>query len=93
MEAAGIPTVAVANLKERVEWVRYPRAVVVKFPRGATVGPPGDAALQRKVLQDAFTLLENAAPAGGPLELPQRWTVGDGQSSGDPQSPQTGART
>ena len=92
MEAAGIPTVAVTNLRERVEWVRYPRAVVVRFPRGATVGPPEAAFLQRQVLQDAFTLLENAPQTNAIFELPHRWKVEETPAPADPGNPVTGVR-
>lgn len=73
IEAAGIPTVAIANLRERVERVMYPRAVIVKFPRGATVGPPGDVPLQTQVLRDALDWLESATQPGAFLDLPHRW--------------------
>lgn len=73
IEAAGIPTVAIANLRERVERVGYPRAAIVRFPRGATVGPPGNTGLQRQVLQDALRVLETAQPGKAVVELPHRW--------------------
>ncbi|MEE8435082.1 MAG: hypothetical protein V3S64_09885 [bacterium] len=73
IEAAGIPTVAIANLRDRVERVMYPRAVIVKFPRGATVGAPEDAALQTQVLRDALDWLESASQPGAFLDLPHRW--------------------
>lgn len=60
-------------MRDRVERVRYPRAVVVKFPRGATVGPPGDSALQRQVLVDAFAHLQQADAPGAIAELEHRW--------------------
>ena len=73
IEAAGIPTIAIANLRDRVERIKYPRAVLVKFPRGATVGPPGDAALQRQVILDALHVLESATEPCAYVELPHRW--------------------
>ena len=73
IEAAGIPTVAIANLRERVEQVMSPRAVIVRFPRGATAGPPGDAPLQTQVLRDALEWLESASRPGAFLDLPHRW--------------------
>ena len=73
IEAAGISTVAIANLRERVEQVMYPRAVIVRFPRGATAGPPGDTPLQTQVLRDALDWLESASRPGAFLDLPHRW--------------------
>jgi D-proline reductase (dithiol) PrdB len=74
VEAAGIPTVALATLLDRVQWVRYPRAAIVKFPRGATCGPPHAADLQRAVLRDVFRLLETAREPGTVVELPHRFS-------------------
>ena len=73
IEQAGIPTVAIANLRMRVEQVNYPRAVMVKFPRGATVGPPGDAALQGQVIRDALEVLVSARQGAAIVDLPHRW--------------------
>lgn len=69
---------AIANLRDRMERVKVPRAVIVKFPRGATVGPPGDVALQTQVIRDALALLVSASGPGandqGVIEeLPHRW--------------------
>lgn len=63
-----------------MERLGLPRAVLVKFPRGANVGPPGDAALQRKVLSDALTRFERAQVPGQIVELPHRW-----QPQGEPR--------
>ncbi len=63
-----------ANLPERVTRVGYPRAAIVKFPRGATCGPPHAAELQRQVIADALRLLETAQSPGTLLELPHRFT-------------------
>ena len=73
IEAAGIPTIAIANLRNVVERVKYPRAVIVKFPRGATVGPPGDVPLQTQIIRDALDWLESASEPGAFLDLPHRW--------------------
>jgi len=74
VEAAGIPTTALANLPDRVQRVRYPRAAIVKFPRGATCGPPHAADLQREVIGEALRLLETATTPGTMHELPHRFT-------------------
>lgn len=73
VEIAGIPTVAVANLKMQVERVGYPRAAVVKFPRGATVGRPNDPKQQRGVIQETLRLLQSAQTPGALVELTRTW--------------------
>ncbi|GIX48246.1 MAG: hypothetical protein KatS3mg131_2457 [Candidatus Tectimicrobiota bacterium] len=56
-----------------LEQVRPPRAVVTAFPRGATVGAPGNAEQQRQVLLDALAVLEEAETPGVLYVLPYRW--------------------
>ena len=73
MEAAGIPTVSIINLRERMERLKLPRAVLVKFPRGANVGAPRNATQQRQVLTDALRRLEQAQEPAQIVELPYRW--------------------
>ena len=73
MEAGGIPTVAVGNLRKRMERINYPRAAVVRFPRGATVGAPHMPEQQRQVLLDTLEVLRTATAPGTLVELPHRW--------------------
>lgn len=75
IEAAGIPTVTfyVAAFREAASLMRVPRAVVTAFPMGRPLGPPGNAALQRRVLADALTLLETAGAPGTFVDLPHGW--------------------
>jgi hypothetical protein len=65
-EAAGIPTTLVSLIREHTEKMRPPRALWVPFELGRPFGPPGNAALQTRVLEHALRLLE--APAGPVLE-------------------------
>jgi D-proline reductase (dithiol) PrdB len=74
IENAGIPTVGLVNMPDRADRTKYPRAAAVKFPRGATVGRPHDAAMQRRVLLDAFEVLRTADAPGTIVELPLRWS-------------------
>jgi hypothetical protein len=62
-----------ANLRAQVEKVKYPRAALVRFPRGATVGAPGNAAQQRRVLEDTLALFATAAQPGTIVELAHQW--------------------
>lgn len=63
IERRGIPTVAIQLLREVAEKVRPPRGLVVPFPHGYPLGRPGDAALQRRVLE---RMLEVAEGEEGP---------------------------
>lgn len=61
-------------LWEFVAAFKPPRTVELDFPLGATLGRPGDAAMQRRVLREALA----AAPAFGepwaPRLLPIPWS-------------------
>jgi len=66
LEDEGIPTVAIALVREHAERMRPPRALWVPFPLGRPFGAPGDPAFQRRVVLAALSLLE--APEGPVLE-------------------------
>ena len=76
VEMAGIPTVGLVNMADRADRIKYPRAAVVKFPRGATAGRPNDPAHQRQVLLDTFQVLRTATEAARIVELDHRWAGG-----------------
>ncbi len=69
IEQSGIPTVGIVTMKDRAERLRLPRVVAVKFPRGATLGPPGQADLHRRIIRDALALAENTNEPAPPVEL------------------------
>ena len=73
IEQAGIPTVALANLRAPVRNLQYPRAALVRFPRGATVGAPGDATTQTAVLKQTLALLETGKRGESIVELSEPW--------------------
>ena len=62
IEAAGVPTVAIALVREHAERIAPPRALWVPFDFGRPLGPPGDREVQRAVLRAALAVLE--APRG-----------------------------
>jgi hypothetical protein len=62
LEAGGIATTSISLVREHTEKIKPPRALFVPFAFGLALGPPGDAALQHRVLAAALDLL--AAPAG-----------------------------
>ncbi len=55
-------TVAVVPIRNVAERMHPPRVLAVEFPLGLPLGKPGDAEFQHRVLEAAFTLLEE--PAG-----------------------------
>ena len=64
IEETGLPTVAIALVKEHAQRVKPPRALWAPFPFGFALGKPDDPAFQHKVLAAALGLLrENAVPA------------------------------
>lgn len=81
LEAEGIATTSISLVREHTEKIRPPRALFVPFPFGVALGPPGDAALQHRVLAAALELL--AAP-GGPVlrDFPE-----EGPASAEPPAP------
>jgi hypothetical protein len=73
VEAVGIPTLTLGSMKLPLLRVKPPRSVVTKFPRGATLGAPGDRATQRQVLVDALGALQTMTEPGSLQELPYEW--------------------
>ncbi|MCI0527505.1 MAG: hypothetical protein L0Y56_08700 [Nitrospira sp.] len=73
IEKAGIPTVSIINLRLVVDRIKYPRSVLVKFPRGANVGAPNNPEQQRDVLLDALRALTAVETPGTVIELPYKW--------------------
>ncbi len=62
----------IGSMKAPLLRVKPPRTVVTPFPRGATLGAPGDRAMQRQVLLDALTALQTMTEPCGLLELPYK---------------------
>ena len=60
-EDEGLATVIVALIREHIVSMRPPRALWVPFELGRPFGAPGDAGLQRRVLQAALDLLDRDA--------------------------------
>jgi hypothetical protein len=72
-EGAGLSTVLVTPMPFWVERVGVPRALAVEFPFGQVLGPAGDAALQRRVVEAALALLERAAEPGTLVHSAETW--------------------
>ena len=78
LEAAGVSTVIVAirAFRDRLMAMGVPRLLTTPYPMGRPVGAPGDVAGQRRVLQAALDLLENADCGGAVVEFPGRYRPG-----------------
>jgi hypothetical protein len=75
IEAAGIPTVVVTMMPALAEERRAPRIVGVEFPFGHAFGMPDDAAMQRRILELALSVLAGAGRFGTRVDLDVEWPV------------------
>ena len=66
IEEEGIPTAGISLIRIHTEIIRPPRALWVPFELGRPLGPPDNAAFQRRVLLALMGMLE--APDGPRLE-------------------------
>jgi hypothetical protein len=57
LEEEGLATVAIALIRPQAEHTRPPRALWVPFELGRPIGPPGDAAFQKRVILAALGML------------------------------------
>jgi hypothetical protein len=85
-ERAGIPTTQISLVREHTAMIKPPRALWVPFELGRTLGSPGDAAFQTRVLQAALDLLprndgpvledfpDDAPTSVGAEEVIEGWT-------------------
>jgi hypothetical protein len=72
IEEQGISTVCVVMNRDIADNVKIPRALFVRFPYGAPLGPAGNAAVQEAVVRAALDLLV-AATAPGVVESEIEW--------------------
>lgn len=77
IERAGIPTLCMSSAWDITFAVRPPRAVFVNFPLNHETGKANDAALQRRILLDAFRAFETLWAPGQILTLPYVWYPDD----------------
>jgi D-proline reductase (dithiol) PrdB len=73
LEEAGIATVCIIMRREVAQNVKPPRALFVKFPFGAPLGPAGDVDTQRSVILEALSVLTTATEPGTIVDLPRAW--------------------
>ncbi len=73
LEEAGIATVCLVMRREVAENVKPSRALFVKFPFGAPLGPAGDSDTQRGVILEALSVLTSATEPGTIADSPRAW--------------------
>jgi hypothetical protein len=73
LEEHGIATVCVVMSRSITENVKPPRALFVRFPYGAPLGPAGDAATQQAVIRAALDVLVTATQPGTIIESDVEW--------------------
>jgi hypothetical protein len=59
--------------RDITENVKTPRALYVRFPYGAPLGPAGDRVTQAAVIGQAFALLTGAPTPGAIVESDIEW--------------------
>lgn len=62
LEEAGIATTMTSWMAGRMGAIKPPRATLTQLGAGMTLGHPGDAAQQRRVIQATLDLLAQPAP-------------------------------
>lgn len=73
LEAHAVSTVCVVMNRPIIENVVAPRALFVRFPYGAPLGPANAAETQRAVIRAALDLLANATQPGTIVEADVEW--------------------
>ena len=82
LEDEGLATVIVALVREHIVSMRPPRALWVPFELGRPFGAPGNANLQRRVLQASLALLDKKITAPLLKDFNEA-TLADGGTDGD----------
>ena len=75
LEAHGLATILVTNMPYWAEKIGAPRTLAVEFPFGHMLGQPGDAAMQRRVIEQALEVLRTAETPGTIVHSPEVWPV------------------
>jgi len=73
VEEAGIPTISMGNMPDRMSHIKPPRALLVKFARGSMLGEPDNVSRHRRIIMDALRALGTMTEPGTIQELPYRW--------------------
>ncbi len=73
LEGAGLATISMTLKAEVTEQVGVPRAAVIRFPYGYSVGAAFDADMQRNIVKDALNLIYQIEQPRTIVKLPYRW--------------------
>lgn len=73
IEEHGVPTVCVVMNRDITENVKTPRALCVRFPYGAPLGPAKHADTQLAVVRAALAVLSSAIQPGTIVESEIEW--------------------
>lgn len=73
IEEQVISTVCIIMSREIAEAVKPPRALHVRFPYGAPLGPAGHGDFQREVIRQALDVLVHADTPGTIVEATVEW--------------------
>jgi len=89
LEQAGLSTLLVSNMPFWAERVGTPRTLAVEFPFGHTLGAPGDADRQRRVIEQALEVLESATAPGSSVHSAETWPFPQAEAMKDwqPETP------
>ena len=87
IEAAGLPTLILANMPDLTGAVGVARLVGIEYPHGRTLGRPGDVEGQLEVLRATFQTLGEMKAPGTVIHLPFRWPEPRGKAISHPSNP------
>lgn len=77
LDAHGLPTVSITQVREITELVKPSLACLVEHPFGLTLGAVGDETTQRAVLHACLAEATRPHPAGTIVDLGFRWDRDD----------------
>jgi hypothetical protein len=73
IEDHGVPTVALALVRELAVLVKAPRMLYLHWPFGHALGEPHNREQQRTILHDMFSMALDAPRPGLIADLPYQW--------------------
>ena len=73
IEACGVTTVALAQVRELAAMVKAPRMLYLHWPFGHALGEPDNRNQQRTILHDVFSMARSAPEPGLIVDLPYQW--------------------
>lgn len=76
IEDVGVATISLTSFKELTEFQGVPRSVYYRFPRGGTIGKPGDVDMQHGVLMETLSAAQTIDTPGTIVKGNYRWSGG-----------------